>query len=80
MNKQKMIQLHRQVCRGRTIPFDQVDDYKEFVETIAPSMDRFKPVPFGKASQPLNSGLLNELSEPAGIKYTNIANWWGPKA
>lgn len=71
-----MAKLHRHVCNGKTIPYEQYDDYKAYVEEIAPSMDSFKPVPEGKAVDSLDSGLLNELSAPAGIKYTKISNWW----
>lgn len=80
MNKQKMEKLHREVCRGKVIPADQWDDYMEYREMIAPSMDTFKPVATGKARENLKSGLLNELSKPAGIEYKQIANWWGANA
>lgn len=69
MNKAKMEKLHRKVCRGGEIPYELYDDYKEYVESIAPPMSAFKPVAHGRASDPLGSGLLNELSKPAGITY-----------
>lgn len=65
-----MEKIHRQVCRGKDIPFEEVENYKEYVESIAPPMKDFKPVAHGRASDPLGpGGLLNELSKPAGIKY-----------
>ena len=76
MNKQEMEKLHRQVCRGKVIPYDKYDDYMLYIEEIAPPMDTFKPVTTGRAEKPLDSGLLNELSKPAGIVYSKIANWW----
>lgn len=66
-----MAKIHRQVCRGKDIPYEDVEDYKEYVESIAPPMKDFKPVAFGRASNPLGSGLLTELSKPAGITYNS---------
>jgi len=71
-----MQKLHRRICQGRIIPYEKYDDYMAYVETIAPPMSSFKPVPLSMSARPLDSGLLNELSKPAGIQYSKISNWW----
>ena len=55
MNKQKMAQLHRRVCRGGDVPDEMKDDYREYVEQIAPPLNSFKPVPFGKTGTEMMS-------------------------
>jgi hypothetical protein len=74
-----MEKLHKEVCKGKGIPFDYYDDYMAYVEEIAPPMESFKKVPLGKTNDPLDSGLLNELGAPAGVKYSKIPNWWTSK-
>lgn len=71
-----MTKLHKRICRGHIIPYEKYDDYMAYVETIAPPISAFKPVPLSQSARPLDSGLLNELSKPAGVSYAKIGHWW----